>query len=322
MGNICDKISPSKSVGIGPTTLIEGEVNDEERETKSVVTRRATKGKGLLGKTSWSDEEDEDEENGEKEIQSEKEEQTPECGEVAPMLNGGDASQKQQKTSAIAINTETSTNNEGESSTLNVIYISNISQDDMQSKMDKIQAACFKTMDDNNIEKDSRICIYNGQLYKEHNNMDIDAAMTRGKAPDDIDQFPVLSQRSGCQLISKKHNEMIGILALDDIDEDGKWLEYARNEANKMLKHDQPDIIIAICQCGVIQAKKMAMCNIPGIKCILCIDEVLPSDETIELGTIIVTLNPAEKRVAQINIKFDNFHQPDFGKTMFLNFDG
>jgi len=314
MGNICEKVTPNKSVGIGPTSIIEGDVNYEEKETKSVVTRRATKGKGLLGKTSWSDEEDEDEE--------EKEEQAPDSDCVFPTLHGGDATQQQQKTSDIVIHTETLANNEGQSSTLNVIYISNISQEDMQSKMDSIQNACFNTMDDNNIEKDSRICIYNGQLYKEHNSIDIDAAMTKGEAPNEIEKFPVLSQRSGCQLISKKHNEMIGILALDEIDEDGKWLEHARNEANKMLKHDQPHIIIAICQCGVIKAKKMAMCNIPGIKCILCIDEVLPSDETIELGTIIVTLNPAEKRVAQINIKFDNFHQPDFGKTNFVNFDG
>ena len=40
----------------------------------------------------------------------------------------------------------------------------------------------------------------------------------------------------------------------------------------------------------------MAACNINGIKCILCADPVLPSDETTELGTVIISLNPASNQ--------------------------
>ena len=49
------------------------------------------------------------------------------------------------------------------------------------------------------------------------------------------------------------HVKHLGLLAIDDIDDAGKWLENAKNEANKMLKHDQPHIIIAICHCGLTQ---------------------------------------------------------------------
>lgn len=94
----------------------------------------------------------------------------------------------------------------------------------------------------------------------------------------------------------------------------------------------------------------MAACNIIGIKCILCSDPDLPSAETTELGTVIITLNPDSKQginsiifwnklrlsivphvkaayvntlilAAQITITFDNFHQPEFGPTSFVNYD-
>merc|ERR1711937_1014908 len=56
-GNICAKeVEPEENE----------ETEDlEERGTKSVAQRRATKGKGLLGKTDWSDEEDEEDQTGE-----------------------------------------------------------------------------------------------------------------------------------------------------------------------------------------------------------------------------------------------------------------
>jgi len=315
MGNIC-----AKKKAVEPTTIV-GEANfDEEREVKSVVTRRATKGKGLLGQTSWSDDEDEEEE------EEKGEESVAPSDVIAPLpeikTGAGDDDVIIAKNQRISLMTKPQiplvTDQTSQSSKLNVIYISNISQADIQSKMDDIRESCFNTVDGIPIEKESRICIYNGQLYSEHNSLGIDTAITSGEEPGSID-FPVLSRRSGCQLISQKHNEKIGILALDDIDESGTWLEFAKNEANKMLKHDQPNIIIAICQCGIIQAKKMAACNIPGIKCILCADNNLPSDETIELGTIIVTLNPADNQVAQLSVQFDEFHQPEFGATNFIN---
>jgi ribose 5-phosphate isomerase RpiB len=315
MGNC---LSSKKS--IGPTA---GDLNeDENREVKSVVTRRATKGKGLLGKTNWSDEEDEDDdENGEAGGEEAGEE---EIGALPNIDQGtGDDIVIQAKNQRVTLMAKPQmpivSNEDSDPCKISVIYISNISQDDVEPKLDQIERACFNTPDDIAIEKDSRICIYSGQLYSAHNALDIDAAITSGEVPDDVDKFPVLSRRTGCQLITQKLNEKIGLLALDDIDEAGKWLEHAKNEANKMLKHDQPDIIIAICHCGLTQAKKMAACNISGIKCILCADPVLPTDETTELGTVIVSLNQKANQGAQIEINFDNFHQPEFGPTSFFN---
>lgn len=301
-----------------------GELNEDEREAKSVVTRRATKGAGLLGKTDWSDEEDEEEESNKQNAEQVAPDEIGQLPQIDKAGTGEDIviqSKNQRVTLMARPEMPIVSNDDTEPCKLNVIYISNISQDDVQSKLSQIEQACFSTPDDIGIEKESRLCIYNGQLYNEHNVLDIDAAITSGEVPDDIDQFPILSRRLGCQLISQKRTEKIGLLALDDIDDSGKWLEHARNEANKMLKHDQPDIIIAICQCGLSQAKKMAACNIIGIKCILCSDPDLPSAETTELGTVIITLNPDSKQAAQITITFDNFHQPEFGPTSFVNYD-
>jgi len=308
MGNC---LSSKKSVQPTQTEINE----DENREAKSVVTRRATKGKGLLGKTSWSDEEDEDGE----EVAADDVGQLPnidqkDCGEDIVIQ-----AKNQRVTLMARPQMPVVSNDDSEPCKLNVIYISNISQDDAQTKLKQIEQACFNTPDDIEIEKESRICIYSGQLYAAHNALDIQAAVTSGEVPDEINSFPILSRRTGCQMISQMHTEKIGLLAIDDIDDAGKWLEHAKNEANKMLKHDQPDVIIAICTCGLTQAKKMAACNISGIKCILCADPVFPSDETTELGTVIISLNPGSNQGAQLTINFDNFHQPEFGPTSFIN---
>ena len=50
----------------------------------------------------------------------------------------------------------------------------------------------------------------------------------------------------------------------------------------------------------------MAACNISGIKCILCADPVLPTDETTELGTVIVSLNQKANQGIKNIYKFKN----------------
>jgi len=51
----------------------------------------------------------------------------------------------------------------------------------------------------------------------------------------------------------------------------------------------------------------MAACNISGIKCILCADPVFPSDETTELGTVIISLNPGSNQGLEKKFSFDFF---------------
>jgi len=88
----------------------------------------ATKGKGLLGKTSWSDEEDEDGE----EVAADDVGQLPnidqkDCGEDIVIQ-----AKNQRVTLMARPQMPVVSNDDSEPCKLNVIYISNISQDDAQ----------------------------------------------------------------------------------------------------------------------------------------------------------------------------------------------
>jgi len=50
-----------------------------------------------------------------------------------------------------------------------------------QSNLSQIEEKCFQTIDGIKIERESRICIYNGKLNKDHNILDADAAITTGE---------------------------------------------------------------------------------------------------------------------------------------------
>jgi len=293
----------------------EGVLNEEEnREVKSVVTRRATKGAGVLGKTSWSDDEDEDED----------EEAEEEVGDIVgqlPQMDAGDDAEvitsKTKRTTLIAkpqmIQVDAAN---AEQSLVHLVYIPNISQEDIQSKQSDIERAICEGK---TAEIESRICIYNGQLKTEHNSLQIDAAIATDEVPESVDNFPILSRQNGCQLICQKGREKLGLLALDKTDESGEWLEFVKSEAVKMMKDDQPNMIVAVLNSSLADARKLAACNISSIKCILCADEQLPNAETVELGTVIISLNSRENKVAKIPVTFDEFHQPEFGAANFID---
>jgi len=289
MGNICTK-------GVEPE---EEEETEEQRGTKSVAQRRATKGKGLLGKTDWSDEEDEEDQTGEE--ATDKIMDLPEAGDTSLHAETKDGQRVtlMMQPDPVAVSCE-----DDEPNQLTIIFLANIAEEDT-AKLGAVKE----------FESQKRICIYIGELNAQSSSLHIDIAASTSPG---IDGIKTLSNATSLHHVIQKGEEKIGILVIEEVDESGKWIDNARKAANELRNSQKPHLIIALLKSGAIQARKLATCNILGIKCILCTDANLPSDETVQLGTTIISLNPNQKQYSTLTVTFDSYHETDFGNASIL----
>lgn len=98
-------------------------------------TLLATKGAGLLGKTDWSDEEDEEEESNKQNAEQVAPDEIGQLPQIDKAGTGEDIviqSKNQRVTLMARPEMPIVSNDDTEPCKLNVIYISNISQDDVQ----------------------------------------------------------------------------------------------------------------------------------------------------------------------------------------------
>jgi len=291
MGNICTK-------GVEPEENEETE-ELEERGTKSVANRRATKGAGLLGKTDWSDEEDEENQTGEE--ATDKITDLPEAGDTSLHAETKDGQRVtlMMQPEPVAVSCE-----DDEPKQLTIIFLANISEEDT-AKLGAVKE----------FESQKRICIYIGELNAQSSSLHIDIAASSSPG---VDGVTTLSNATSLHHVIQKGEEKIGILVIEEVDESGKWIDNARKAANELRNSQKPHLIIALLKSGAIQARKLATCNILGIKCILCTDANLPSDETVQLGTTIISLNPNQKQYSTLTVTFDSYHETDFGNASIL----
>merc|ERR1711937_884282 len=142
-GNICAKeVEPEENE----------ETEDlEERGTKSVAQRRATKGKGLLGKTDWSDEEATD-----------KIMDLPEAGDTSLHAETKDGQRVtlMMQPDPVAVSCE-----DDEPNQLTIIFLANIAEEDT-AKLGAVKE----------FESQKRICIYIGELNAQSSSLHIDIA--------------------------------------------------------------------------------------------------------------------------------------------------
>lgn len=288
MGNICTK-------GVEPEENEETE-DMEQSSKKSVAQRRATKGKGLLGKTDWSDEEDEENQTGEEAADTMTD--LPESGDRALQAETKDG---QRVTLMMMPEAPVVTCEDPEPNHLTIIFLANIAEEDA-AKLDAL----------NKFETHKRICIYTGELHPKISTLHIDIAASPNPA---VEGVTTLCNSTSLNHVLQKGEEKIGILVIEEVDESGKWIDSARKAANELRNSQKPHLIIAILKSGVIQARKLATCNILGIKCILCTDSNLPSDETVQLGTTIISLNPKQKQYSTLQVTFDEYHETEFGNA-------
>lgn len=99
------------------------------------LTLLATKGAGLLGKTDWSDEEDEEEESNKQNAEQVAPDEIGQLPQIDKAGTGEDIviqSKNQRVTLMARPEMPIVSNDDTEPCKLNVIYISNISQDDVQ----------------------------------------------------------------------------------------------------------------------------------------------------------------------------------------------
>jgi len=290
MGNICAKeVEPENE-----------ETEDlEERGTKSVAQRRATKGAGLLGKTDWSDEEDEENQTGEE--ATDKIADLPGAGDTSlhAETKNGERVTLMMQPEPVAVSCENDEPNQ-----LTIIFLANIAEEDT-AKLGAVKE----------FESQKRICIYIGELNAQSSSLHIDIAASTSPG---IDGITTLSNATSLHHVIQKREEKIGILVIEEVDESGKWINNARKAANELRNSQKPHLIIALLKSGAIQARKLATCNILGIKCILCTDANLPSDETVQLGTTIISLNPNQKQYSTLTVTFDSYHETDFGNASIL----
>jgi len=289
MGNICTK-------GVEPE---EEEETEEQRGTKSVAQRRATKGKGLLGKTDWSDEEDEEDQTGEE--ATDKIMDLPEAGDTSLHAETKDG---QRVTLIMQPDPVAVSCKDDEPNQLTIIFLANIAEEDT-AKLGAVKE----------FESQKRICIYIGELNAQSSSLHIDIAASSSPG---VDGVTTLSNATSLHHVIQKGEEKIGILVIEEVDESGKWIDNARKAANELRNSQKPHLIIALLKSGAIQARKLATCNILGIKCILCTDANLPSDETVQLGTTIISLNPNQKQYSTLTVTFDSYHETDFGNASIL----
>jgi len=290
MGNICAKeVEPENE-----------ETEDlEERGTKSVAQRRATKGAGLLGKTDWSDEEDEENQTGEE--ATDKIADLPGAGDTSlhAETKNGERVTLMMQPEPVAVSCENDEPNQ-----LTIIFLANIAEEDT-AKLGAVKE----------FESQKRICIYIGELNAQSSSLHIDIAASPFPG---IDGITTLCNATSLHHVIQKGEEKIGILVIEEVDESGKWIDNARKAANELRNSQKPHLIIALLISGTIQARKLATCNILGIKCILCTDANLPSDETVQLGTTIISLNPNQKQYSTLTVTFDSYHETDFGNASIL----
>lgn len=302
MGNFCSQ-----------TVTPDDNNTEESHYDEKEVKRRVTKGAGVLGKTDWTDDEDEEEEEC---ANSDAEEIIGELPMIKMNASDDNDPMPRQTSRVTLINRpQCLVESEVVENQVTVTYLSNIPNSNVELS---------KTINreiHNLAPKDRLICLYSGDIAQNLKEIKIDAAISESKNDNSFSDF-VLMSKTGCQFLCKRKEELIGILAITDIDDEGKWLEFAKIEADKMNRSepDPPHMIIALTSCDVEQAKKLAKICVSGVKVILCRDQSVPSSEQIVLGTPLVNLNPSDKKIGHLNIVFDEFHQVECKPTKFLPF--
>lgn len=302
MGNLCTKpeVEP---------------VEEEEEKKEWTPVKRPTKGEGLLGKTEWTDDEEEDDEEGEG-IDGEPREIIGELPQINTKTQSDDtpATRSSRVTLINRPQCLSVVNNEIVESNVTITFIGQVPNNSVEASKrinEEIQ---------NLADPDKTIRLYSGNLTENLKHIKLDATVTKQSNSGDSSGDYVNLTRGGCQLMCGRLDERIGILGLTEADDDGKWLEYLKSEAKKMRDSDQPHMIIALTTCDIVKARQLGSICVEGVKAILCQDESVPSSEEVVLGTPIINLNPTENKICRIDVAFDNFHQVDCKPAKFLNY--
>jgi len=203
-------------------------------------------------------------------------------------------------------------NSEDKEREVTIAYIS------MNKELDKnISTRIADTVQNLTGDNDRLLCLYAGPITTNLDNIKADVGVWKEEVPKCDCRSVILGPKRGSQLVCRRLDETIGILAFTDIDDEGKWLEFARSEADKMNRSDKPNMIVAITFANLEQAERLAKICVLGVKAILCQDTSKPSSERILYGTPIINVNPSETCVANLRVTFDNFHQAECKPTKF-----